>query len=417
MRKQPLLGPAFAVLAVGVGAGVPAAALAQDRIPAATGSSESAAFRQQGFDAGGFRLYPTLRLSTEYDDNVSRSNDNKSGDGSFVIAPSVSAQSNWSSNQLDANAYYRSTQYFERTDQNHDEYGANASGRLDVQRTTKLSGSAGYARQSEQRGTPGDLFFSNQLIRYSIFNANGQIYNQFNRLGLTGGVGTRRYRYNDVDVNGVTVDQTFRDRNVNSVNGRAEYQYSAISSFYITGSYNSTDYNRPLASLDRSSSGFTALAGVRFELSRLLRGQIAVGYIKQRFSDPRFADFSGLNYDVSLNYQPTALTSVSLTAGRHLTDSALASVVGVLTHDVNININHELLRNLYLQGGVGYTHYTYRGIDRNDNRYDISLGARYRMNRFVSAALSGSHVSQDSGDILARAYSSNRGSLSLVLTR
>jgi hypothetical protein len=156
--------------------------------------------------------------------------------------------------------------------------------------------------------------------------------------------------------------------------------------------------------------------GVRFELSRLLRGSAAVGYIRQEFSDARFSDISGINYDVSLSYKPTELTDVTLAAGRRLTDSALFQVVGVLTQDVELRVDHELLRNLTLQGSAGYSSYLYRGINRTDNRISLGLGARYKMNRLLSVALSGDRVSQDSGDITGRHYTSNRGILSLVIS-
>lgn len=415
MRKQKLWRPALAVATLG--ALVPGAAAGQDRLPAATGSSQSAAFRPQGFPAGGFRIYPTLRLSTDYDDNISRSNDNGRGDGSFIIAPTVAARSNWSSHQLNADAYYRSTHYFKRTEQDHDEYGANASGRLDVMRTTRVNGNVGYARMAERRGTPGDLFISNRLIRYDTYDAKGQVSHQFNRIGVTAGAGTAGYRYDDTEAQGVVIDQQFRNRDISTANGRIDYQYSAFTSIFVSGSYNDTNYSRARPTFNRSSKGFNVLGGVRFELSRLLSGQIGVGYIRQNFTDDRFSDFSGANYDLSINYRPTELTSFSLTAGRSLTDSALFQVVGVLTNDINISVEHELLRNLLLQGSAGYSHYTYRGISRNDNRYNLGVGARYRMNRLISAVLSGDRVTQDSGDVAGRNYASNRVTLSLLLAR
>ena len=396
---------------------IPAAVSAQDRLPAATGTSESEAFRAQGFPAGSFRLYPTLRLSVDYDDNISRANDSKRGDGSFVVAPTIAARSNWSNNQLNSDVFYRSTHYFTRTAQDHDEYGANVNGRLDVMRTWKISGDAGYARLAETRGTPGDLFFSNRLIRFNTYNAGVQISNQFNRVNATVGVDTQGYRYDDINVGGINVDQGFRSRNVNRVSGRLEYQYSAVTGLFVSGSYTNIDYTRALPTLDRSSKGFSALGGVRFEISRLLSGQVGLGYIRQNFSDSRYSDLSGLNYNIALRYKPTELTSFSATASRRLTDSSLFQVAGVLTSDIRISAEHELLRNLLLQAFVGYSKYDYRGISRTDNRFNLGAGARYRMNRDVSLALSGEHVGQDAGDILSRSYSSNRATLSLILSR
>lgn len=395
---------------------VPSAASAQDRVPAATGSSESVAFRPQGLPAGGFRLYPVLRVSTGYDDNVAQSEDRRRGDGSVTLAPAVTARSNWSNHQLNVDAFYRNVRYFERTVQNHDEYGAGFDGRLDVMRTTRITTNTGYARLAEQRGTPGDLFLGSRRIQYDAFTTDSQLFHQINRVGLGAGFGTATFSYSDAVDAGTAINQRFRDRASISGNARIEYQYSAVTALFVSGTYNRIDYRRR-SLVDRSSQGMTVLGGVRFELSRLLRGTVGVGYIRQSFEDPRFASFSGLNYNAALSYQPTTLTSLTLTAGRRLTDSALLSVAGVLTNDIRLAAEHELLRNLLLQGHVAYSNFTYRGIDRSDNRVDVGLGARYRMNRTVSLALSGTRIAQDSGDAQGRDYKSNRIALSLVLSR
>ncbi len=414
MGRQPARGRAFA-LAI-LMAGAPIAATAQDRVPAATGSSQSQAFQPQGLPAGGFRLYPELRLSTGYDDNIVQSDERRRGDGSFVVAPTVTAKSQWSIHKLDAEAFYRDTRYFKRSEQNHDEYGASFDGRLDVLRTTNVTTSADYGRLAEQRGTPGDLFLSNQLVRYNRFLTQTQVYHQINRIGLGLGVSASSFRYDNVAATGGMIAQNFRDRSISGANARVEYQYSAVTGLFVTGAYNAIDYQRRTL-IDRSSTGFNMLGGVRFQVSPFLRGTVGLGYIRQKFANAVFADFSGLNYNASLNYEPTTLTSLSLTAGRRLTDSAIFSVAGVLTQDVRLNVDHELLRNLNLQGHFTYSNFEYRGIDRSDNRFEFGAGARYKMNRTVSVALSGSRVTQDSGDLLGRSYRSNRATLSLLLSR
>ncbi len=414
MRRQQARGRTFPL--VMLMACAPATVSAQDRVPAATGSSQSQAFQPQGLSAGGFRLYPELRLSTGYDDNIVQSDERRRGDGSFVVAPTITGKSQWSSHRLDAEAFYRDTRYFKRGEQNHDEYGAGFDGRLDVLRTTNVTTSANYGRLAEQRGTPGDLFLSNQLVRYNSFSTRTQAYHQINRIGLGFGIGASSFRYDNIGTAGDNLAQNFRDRSTASANARIEYQLSAVTSLFVTGAYNSIDYRRRTL-LDRSSTGANLLGGVRFELTQFLRGTIGLGYIRQAFANPVFADFNGLNYNASLSYQPTTLTSLSLTAGRRLTDSAIFDVAGVLTQDVRLSVDHELLRSLNLQGHLTYSNFEYRGIERSDNRFEFGAGARYKMSRTVSVALSGSRVTQDSGDLLGRGYRSNRATLSLLLSR
>lgn len=393
-------------------------AWAQDRVPTATGSSERAAFQAQGFPAGAFRIYPTLRLSTTYNDSTRAQVNGASDDIIFSIAPSVTAQSQWANNALSATAFLQTNTFAKRSELNTTDFGASADGRLDVRRTWTIRGSGGYARLHEIRGTVGDLLTSNRYIEFDRANGALSISEQINRVAIAVNASAQQYRFQNVLTGGVLVDQTFRDRNVFDVGGRVSYQYSAVTSVFAGGSVSRIRYDRLQPGLlDRGSDGFSGLAGVHFELSRLLRGEVGFGYIQQRFRDPRFAAFNGFNYNASFSYQPTALTSFSFAATRRLTDSALQNVGGVLASQFEVSVDHELLRNVSVAANIGYINYEYRGIDRTDRRFTYGAGARYKLNRYLSAALSYDRTSVTSVQVGPGGYDSDRGTLSIIASR
>lgn len=392
------------------------AAAAQDRLPVGIGYSAGAAFQPQGLPIGSFTLFPTMRISTYHDDNITRGSTGKEvGDTAFITAPSLALRSNWNNHELSASAFLRDTRLFKRGEQNRDEYGASTNGRLDVMRTTSLSGSAEYQNLAERRGTPGDLFLTSRLVRYESSGGTISASHRINRVSLSLGGSLTTFRYDDVATDLGAITQSFRDRSITGLNGRAEYQYSSVASLFVQASANQTRYPRPGEIRNRSSRGASVLGGMRIELTRLLSGEIGLGYLEQNFRDRRFRSFSGIDYSAALSYKPTTLTSFTLSAGRHLSNSALAQVVGVLTSNVTLSVDHELLRYLNLQASGTYSNYVYRGIGRTDNRYDIGAGARYMWSRNLSTVLSVDRVHQDSGDVFGRRYSSNRVTLSLVL--
>lgn len=404
------------LLGSGLGAALPAGA--QERVPSATGSSDRAAFQPQGFPLGGFRVYPTLRISGSYDDNVLVRGSDKRGDAVLTVSPQARAQSQWSRHALTVDAYARANRYARRGQLDREEYGVASSGRLDVLRTWVFTGAGSYARSFEQRGTPGDLDFVNRYIGFEEGQASVGISNQFNRVTVGVGAAATGLRYDTALGGGNLVNQRFRDRNIGSVNGRVSYQYSAITSLFVAGTANRVRYRGDAAStIDRASDGYNVLGGARFEITRLLSGEVGLGYLNQSFRDPRYSDFSGLNYSLRLNYQPTALTGVSVTADRQLTDSALFQVGGVLASRVGVAVDHELLRNVLLAADLGYVRYTYRGLDRTDNRWTAGAGVRYRMSRYLSTALSYNRVSQSRDAAFGRDFSSNRFTLSLIASR
>lgn len=397
---------------------VPAAAAAQDRLPIATGESDRAAFQVQGLPAGGFRLYPSLRATLGYDDNVRLGGGRRGGDGIVTLAPTLAARSQWSNHALNATAFLRDHRYMNRGALDNDEYGASADGRLDVLRDLTVTASAGAAHLVENRGSPGDLGALDRFVEYDTANAAIGVTQRFNRIALTAQGSGTDFRYDDAGTRANPIDQTFRDRNVRGVSLRGAYQYSAATSLFMTGGRTRIRYRAVVpGDPDRASNGWSVLGGVRFEVSRLLSGEVAIGYIRQSFRDARYSSFSGLNYDADIRYAPTALTTFRLTASRRLTDSALRQVGGVLTSRVAVSAEHELLRNLILAANVGYDRYDYRGIGQDNRRVDAGLGARYKISSAFSTALSLNRIDQTAGGSIGRRFVSNRVSLSLLTER
>jgi hypothetical protein len=63
---------------------------------------------------------------------------------------------------------------------------------------------------------------------------------------------------------------------------------------------------------------------------------------------------------------------------------------GYLRSDVGVSVDHELFRNLLLNGRINYQNDDYEGIDRTDNRFDVGAGVRYLLNN--NAYLGGSYT-------------------------
>src|SRR5262249_48285340 len=65
--------------------------------------------------------------------------------------------------------------------------------------------------------------------------------------------------------------------------------------------------------LIRDSNGFFARGGSTFEFSRILTGDVAVGWLTRSYKDPKLPDLSGVTIDGSLTSLPSAPTTFKLT--------------------------------------------------------------------------------------------------------
>ncbi len=74
-----------------------------------------------------------------------------------------------------------------------------------------------------------------------------------------------------------------------------------------------------------------------------MRGEISAGYIQQDFDEVAFKDTDGFAARAQLEWFPTELTTVTVAGGRSIEDSATPGVGGLLSSNLSVGVDHELL--------------------------------------------------------------------------
>jgi hypothetical protein len=178
-------------------------------------------------------------------------------------------------------------------------------------------------------------------------------------------------------LSGVSVDQDFRSGTVADLDVRAGWHFSPATSFFVQGGYNLQRFKDDTA----DSDGWRAVAGLQFELSRLLTGELFAGYASQSYAGA--GETNGLTYGASIDWFATELISLHFQARRDFGAERTAIVGGTavtspVTHDsVALQVEYEPLRQVLLRVRAGYQWDTYEGSDRTDERLFAGLGADY----------------------------------------
>lgn len=352
-----------------------------------------------GVPLGMFTLYPRLQLDVEYNDNIYATASGAEDDVVFHIKPEVALESGWSRHML--NAYARGTinRYDAFDSENSEDFGLGAAGRLDITRAANLAGGVDYAELTEPRTSSNAPASTAEPIQYDMAQAYLAASRVSGRLKLSARGDYRTFDYKDgLTVGGLPVDQDNRDRDVSSLSGRADYAVSPATAFFVqvTGNERAYDVASTLAAPNRDSSGYEALAGVNFELGAVARGEIAAGYIKQDFDETAYSDIDGFGARAQVQWFPTDLTTVTVGATRTIEDAGVVGSGGYLSSGVSFAVDHELLRNVILSGGLTYSTDEYNGIDRDDDRFSASVGGTYLLNRNIGLSLMASHLEQSS---------------------
>ena len=366
-----------------------------------------------GIRAGAFTIKPQITLATEYNDNIYAVTDSKTSDWIFTLAPAVGLASDWSRHSISFDVGAKAGIYSSESDENFIDGHALFNGSLDVTRDSYITGSLGFKRLHEDRGDPDAGAFWDRWDEPAVYyqsTGNLSFYQGLGRFDLTTGAGITNLDYRSVDLlDGTTLDQDDRDRNIYNVNARMAYNMHPEVAPFITTRYEWREYDE--SDVERDSEGYRIGIGTGINLGGLMTADIYGGYMDQDYDDRD--NISGFWYGTSVLWNPTNLTSIQATAETSVKETTVDEASGIEAFDAILEVDHELRRNLLVGANAQYTYHDYEGEDVSDKYYVIGPSLTYLWNRNLEAELGYRYRTKDS-NVSSREYTENRFILSLT---
>jgi hypothetical protein len=257
------------------------------------------------------------------------------------------------------------------------------TGRLDVSRDTRLLFDANFLLGTDNPGSPN---IQSDLKRLPIFTTLGGavgLAQRFNRLDVTfKGIAERTVYQPSTFVDGQVAGNADRDFNRYGTELRAGYEVApGVRPFVELGADERVhDIAIDRSGFMRDSQGLYGKAGTTFEFTRLLAGEMSLGYLSRSYKDATLPDLAGLLVDGSLVWSASPLTTFKLTARTSVNETTVPGVSGILSRDAALEAAHAFRRWLIatLRLTAGYD--VYQGSPRADERYAASLGVAYALN-------------------------------------
>jgi hypothetical protein len=355
-----------------------------------------------GLRLGGFLLYPELAVQESYSSNIFATSTNERSDFITAIEPSLNLKSNWNNHALNFKADAQILKYADHSSEDQDNYSFGTDGRLDIQRDSRVYGGATYAVRHESRYSPNDLG-AREPTKYDVFSANLSPEKDFNRLSVRLDGNLDRFSYSNATSGaGATILEDQRDRTEYQIGIKPTYELAPLRQIYGLFAYNWRDYDSNSSfGFNRDSTGFTLAVGARYDITGILFADVYLGYREQDYDDPRLPAAQGPAGGAKLTWNVTRLTTVTGLVTREIQETILAGSSSYFATKAEARVDHELLRNLILNGSLGYENDDFEGINRNDNFVVLGLGAKYLINR--NFALSGGYSfrtrSSDAADV------------------
>jgi hypothetical protein len=353
-------------------------------------------YQARGIRFGPWMYYPTATIGSFYDSNVFSSATNRQDDFAARFAAGLRARSLWERHALDLELSTQSLLYRNHSGLNQTDVDFKGTGRLDIDHSTQLLGRVQAAYLHDEVGSLTSPTGAVEPTPYGFGSADVTLRKEFGR--FTASIGTRvdTYDYGSTRAqNGTTINQDARDGQIYSIHERIDYAFSKKMAVFASLENNWRDLRgSPGASLN--SNGYRALAGVNLELTRLIKGEFAAGYLRQNFDSPLIGDVSGPAYRVMLTWSPSRRLDIHFNAEQMVTTTADTSPTGVLANSFQLGADYEIRPNLVLSPLFIYEKDDFKGQPRNDDVYAAELRLKRMFNNVASASLYYRYLRRDS---------------------
>lgn len=348
-------------------------------------------------------------------DNVFADTNDEESDTVLSGVLDVDARTDWSVHEIGLRGRLERQEYSDFSDESFDDIDIGASGRLDVSRQFSLTGDVSYRDSVQSRANyvngaqlDGPIDFTRTQAQVSADYKN-------QRVRWTNALRWTTSDYDDGlfrDTNTV-LEQDFRDNDNLNFTSRASYAISPNVAVFGQGTLTQTEYDNAQIVIDpvtlvatqrvRDSDGYIVAGGVDFETGNLMRGDIAVGFFSEDKKDAAFEDVDGLSIDANVQWFPTQLTTVSLSAGRSVVDNGLLQSPSTVQTELGAGVDHEFSRQIIGSVFANFREDDYQEVARKDDYVNAGLGVLYRMNKNVHLNGYVQHVERDAA-VTANAF-------------
>ena len=353
-------------------------------------------FGPVGDYAGSFLIKSAVELRGGYDTNPGRLS-TPIGAPLWVVAPEFLAVSDWERHALVADLRGSFTGYGNSlpptidgaissapTNINRPDFTGHIDGRIDVTQDTSITQQLRLRVATDNPGSPNVQAGLAAYPVYATFGSTIGLDQRFNRLEIAGGATFDRTVYqNSTLTDGSSASNADRAFNQYGGIGRVSYDLTPAIKPFVEAEGDSRFHDQYIdnSGFARNSNGGYVKGGTSFEFSRLLTGEIAVGWAERNYVDPRLDRLAGLLTSSSLTWTATPLTTAKFYSTTSIDETVLPGVSGVLTHTYTFEVDHDFRRWLAAVGKFTYGTYDYQGDGRLDKTYSLEGDLIYKLTR------------------------------------
>ncbi|MFW5634466.1 MAG: outer membrane beta-barrel protein [Erythrobacter sp.] len=377
-------------------------------------------FDPVGARIGSFELHPYAEAQGDWNSNVLARPEDEVDDTMLTLDAGLDVESLWRRHRVTARAYARQTIHGELTTEDVFEAGARVNGVYDISRETYLRGGVTADFLAEDRTAITNVSQAREPTRFRRFGATAALGHELGDFELTFDAALSTLDFDDaIAVDGTEIEQDFRDSIYMRGALTIAYDISPSVAAVVRGQVDRLDYTSDAIGpeeLDRDTTGFAIEGGVRMQLTSLLFGEVRAGYLQRNSEDDRLPGASGLSFGANMQWDVTPLTTLRLFADRQVEESGSLFNSGNIRSQVRLVAEHELLRNLILDGELRLARIDSVGqFEEQADEYRVRAGVTYLANRRLRLFARFSRFERMGSEGFFRDFNANRASFGVRL--
>lgn len=342
---------------------------------------------------GSVVIRPELDLIGYYDSNIYAEESGETDDFVVTAVPRLSAALENEKLQWTAEGYTALHRYIDNSTENSTTFGVRSSVVASPTEQFRVGGGVGFARIAEDRGAPEGR---------TATDVGPRLYNELGGELFVGVQGSRlgvqlRGEVEKLDYRSAVDNERDRTTYVGSV--RTLYQQSALLSLFAQGEVRRREYRLSpvLTGIDRDSTTFGGVLGVRIDPGGKLQGEAYAGVFRFDADDPLIDKHTGFQLGAGLDYALTPRTAITLTAFRGDAATVRPGVNGRTDTRVRLGFKQEVRHNINIGSGLEWRKVEYRGLaDQDQDKWAADIEAEYLLNRYIAVAAVGRYNGRQS---------------------
>jgi hypothetical protein len=363
-----------------------------------------------------FFLYPRLELDEGFNDNIFATSSGTKSDFITDVKPRLDLVSIFGEHAFNFSAGADLGFYATHSTENYQDAYTSASGRYDIDQGRHIFANAEVDRLHVTRTSPDFPGAAAEPPIYTTYLAGLGYGQELLPVTYRADASVQRSEYQAVPaVGGGQVNQSDRNNTTYTVGLQGGYSLNPNWGVFARGNGNFRDFDHGASVTNprRNSAGYHADVGARIDFGVIV-GEAYLGYLEQDYQNSLYRPIRGIDGGAKVVWNFTGLDTLQLNALRSVKDTSQEvfgagfTSPGYLHSMVSLSLDHELLRNLLLNANADFINDNFKGINRNDNQYDIGIGAKFLVRRelYLGASYTYSHR-DSSGAQAALPFSQN----------